>query len=169
MGRNLHRWCTYLHIIRNDTLNVQKHADEILRSRVVSDAATIGDSLILIHNNARYSTARLVENMFETEQIQRVECPACSPDLNAIDMSGTHSNVILQSPSRGTNTSVDCLVFGGFHVVMPWTEFSKVLSISSSYSWKHLCNSHSCSMGPHNYIKNPLFSTNSIFLGFTRI
>ncbi|GFW50707.1 transposable element Tcb2 transposase [Trichonephila clavipes] len=33
-------------------------------------------------DNARPHTARLVENMLEAETIQRIEWPACSPDLN---------------------------------------------------------------------------------------
>ncbi|GFU55167.1 transposable element Tcb2 transposase [Trichonephila clavipes] len=34
--------------------------------------------------NARPHIARLVENMLEAETIQRMEWPACSPDLNPI-------------------------------------------------------------------------------------
>ncbi|GFU64743.1 transposable element Tcb2 transposase [Trichonephila clavipes] len=37
------------------------------------------------HDNARPHRARLVENMLEAETIQRMECPACSPDLNPIE------------------------------------------------------------------------------------
>ncbi|GFX82083.1 uncharacterized protein TNCV_398131 [Trichonephila clavipes] len=33
-------------------------------------------------DNARPHRARLVENMLEAETIQRMECPACSPDRN---------------------------------------------------------------------------------------
>ncbi|GFT47992.1 hypothetical protein TNCV_2508351 [Trichonephila clavipes] len=35
--------------------------------------------------NARPHRARLVENMLEAETIQRMELPACSPDLNPIE------------------------------------------------------------------------------------
>ncbi|GFV38171.1 transposable element Tcb2 transposase [Trichonephila clavipes] len=35
-------------------------------------------------DNARPHRARLVENMLEAETIQRMEWPACSPDLNPI-------------------------------------------------------------------------------------
>ncbi|GFU80687.1 hypothetical protein TNCV_5127071 [Trichonephila clavipes] len=36
-------------------------------------------------DNARPHRARLVENMLEAETIQRMELPACSPDLNPIE------------------------------------------------------------------------------------
>ncbi|GFV68916.1 transposable element Tcb2 transposase [Trichonephila clavipes] len=36
-------------------------------------------------DNARPHRARLVENMLEAETIQRMEFPACSPDLNPIE------------------------------------------------------------------------------------
>ncbi|GFS98060.1 transposable element Tcb1 transposase [Trichonephila clavipes] len=36
-------------------------------------------------DNARPHRAHLVENMLEAETIQRMELPACSPDLNPIE------------------------------------------------------------------------------------
>ncbi|GFV80633.1 transposable element Tcb2 transposase [Trichonephila clavipes] len=76
---------TDLHIIRNGTLTSRRYADEILRPHVIPYAGAIGDSFVFQDDNARPHRARLVENMLEAETIQRMECLACSPDLNPIE------------------------------------------------------------------------------------
>ncbi|GFU82792.1 transposable element Tcb2 transposase [Trichonephila clavipes] len=85
---------TDLHIIRNGPLTGRRYADEVLRPHVIPYAGAIGDSFVFQDDNAQPHRARLVENMLEAETIQRMEWPACSPDLNPIehvlDMLGRH-------------------------------------------------------------------------------
>ncbi|GFS67859.1 transposable element Tcb2 transposase [Trichonephila clavipes] len=83
---------TDLHIIRNGTFTGRRYADEILRPYVIPYAVAIGDSFVFQDDNARPHRARLVENMLEAETIQRMEWPACSPDLNQSSMFGTCSD-----------------------------------------------------------------------------
>ncbi|GFX88730.1 transposable element Tcb2 transposase [Trichonephila clavipes] len=76
---------TDLHIIRNGPLTGRRYVDEILRPYVIPYAGAIGDSFVFEDDNAQPHRARLVENMLEAETIQRMEWPACSPDLNPIE------------------------------------------------------------------------------------
>ncbi|GFU16390.1 hypothetical protein TNCV_835791 [Trichonephila clavipes] len=64
---------TGLHIIRNGSLTAQKCADETLNSYVVPYAAANGKSFLLMQDNTRPHTARLVENFLKAEIIQRMD------------------------------------------------------------------------------------------------
>ncbi|GFW18670.1 transposable element Tcb1 transposase [Trichonephila clavipes] len=74
-----------LYIIRDGPLTARRYRDEILRPIVVPYAAAIGDDFILMDDNCRLHRANLVEGFLFEEGIVRMECPACSPDMNPIE------------------------------------------------------------------------------------
>ncbi|GFV97911.1 hypothetical protein TNCV_5069511 [Trichonephila clavipes] len=56
----------------------------------VFDAGTVTrigmrDEILEAYDNARLDTTSLVENFLEAETMQRMECLACSLDLNSIE------------------------------------------------------------------------------------
>ncbi|GFU43633.1 hypothetical protein TNCV_4483131 [Trichonephila clavipes] len=65
---------------------------DTFRPYVIPYAVAIGDSFVFQDDNERPHRARLVENMLEAETIQRMEWPACSPDLNQSSMFGKCSD-----------------------------------------------------------------------------
>ncbi|GFW92586.1 transposable element Tcb2 transposase [Trichonephila clavipes] len=76
---------TDLYIFRGGPLTARRYRDEILRPIVVPHAAAIEDDFILMDDNCRPHRANLVEDFLFEEGIVRMEWPACSPDMNAIE------------------------------------------------------------------------------------
>ncbi|GFX94966.1 transposable element Tcb2 transposase [Trichonephila clavipes] len=77
---------TDLCIIRDGPLNARRYRDEILRHIVAPYAAAIGDDFILLDDNSRPHRANLVEGFLFEKRIVRMEWPACSPDMNPIEL-----------------------------------------------------------------------------------
>ncbi|GFS84788.1 transposable element Tcb2 transposase [Trichonephila clavipes] len=75
-----------LYIIRDGPLTARRYRDEILRPIVVPYAAAIGDDFILMDYNCRPHRANLMEDFLLEEGIVRMEWPACSPDMNPIEL-----------------------------------------------------------------------------------
>ncbi|GFV80402.1 transposable element Tcb2 transposase [Trichonephila clavipes] len=76
---------TDFYIIRDGHLTACQYRGEILRPIVVPYAAAIGDDFILMDDNCRPHRDNLVEDFLFEEGIVRMECLACSPDMNPIE------------------------------------------------------------------------------------
>ncbi|GFV51794.1 transposable element Tcb2 transposase [Trichonephila clavipes] len=74
-----------LYIIRDGYLTARRYRDEILRPIVVPYAAAIGDDFIIMDDNCRPHRANLAKDFLFEEGIERMEWPACSPDMNPIE------------------------------------------------------------------------------------
>ncbi|GFS73614.1 dynamin-1, partial [Trichonephila clavipes] len=83
-------------------------------------------------DNARPHRARLVENMLEAETIQRMEWPACSPDLNPIehvwDILGRRIAARPRPPATVRDLEIALLE--------EWNSIPQVCSITASHPWQ---------------------------------
>nr|KAG5695939.1 hypothetical protein BaRGS_017520 [Batillaria attramentaria] len=76
---------TDLHVFWNGTLTAIRYRDEILDPVVRPYAGAIGPEFILMDDNARPHSARIVDQYLEEESMELMEWPARSPDLNPIE------------------------------------------------------------------------------------
>jgi len=79
---------TELFIIRNGTLTAQCYIDEILNDHVRPLALAVtnrGENFVLMQDGARAHSARVVTQYLADNNIEKMEWPACSPDLNPIE------------------------------------------------------------------------------------
>ena len=75
---------TPLHHVQGN-LNGQRYRDEILRPLVVPALQQIGQQAVLQDDNARPHCARVVNTFLQQAGVNRMDWPACSPDLNPIE------------------------------------------------------------------------------------
>ncbi|GBM25972.1 hypothetical protein AVEN_223108-1 [Araneus ventricosus] len=76
---------TDLHVFHGGTLTGVRYRDEIFDPYVRPYAGAIGNDFILMDDNARPHRAVVVEDYLEVHGLERMECPAQSPDLNPIE------------------------------------------------------------------------------------
>ena len=76
---------TDLYIIQNGALTGVRYCDEILDAFVRPYAGAVGQDFVLMDDNARPHRTRVVTEYLESEGIDRMNLPACSPDINPIE------------------------------------------------------------------------------------
>lgn len=76
---------TDLHVVDRGALTAVRYRDEVLHPIVRPFAGAVGPDFILMQDNARPHTARVVMAYLDQEGINVMEWPARSPDLNPIE------------------------------------------------------------------------------------
>lgn len=76
---------TELHIFAGGTVNAQRYREEILEPHVRLFRGAVGPEFIFMDDNARPHRSQLVDEFLQEEDIQRMEWPARSPDMNPIE------------------------------------------------------------------------------------
>ena len=75
---------TELHFVQGN-MNSQYYRDSVLETLVLPIRNRVGAQFILMDDNARPHRARIITTFLEEHEIQRMEWPAMSPDLNPIE------------------------------------------------------------------------------------
>lgn len=76
---------TDLVLVNDGRLTANRYITNILEPHVVPFAPFIGDDFVLMHDNARPHIARVVQNYLEEVNIETMNWPPRSPDLNPIE------------------------------------------------------------------------------------
>ncbi|GFS54925.1 transposable element Tcb2 transposase [Trichonephila clavipes] len=76
---------TRLHVVANGTMTGQRYIDEVLLPHVRLFRGAVGDKFVFMDDNATYHRTFSVQDCLDSEGIQRLVWPACSPDLNPIE------------------------------------------------------------------------------------
>ncbi|GFW00990.1 transposable element Tcb1 transposase [Trichonephila clavipes] len=76
---------TRLHVVANGTMTGQRYIDEVLLPHVRLFRGAVGDKFVFMDDNATCHPTVAVQDCLDIEGIQRLVCPARSPDLNPIE------------------------------------------------------------------------------------
>jgi hypothetical protein len=92
---------TELIFIEHGTLTADRYIGQCLETHVVPYAPFVGGNFLLMHDNGRPHTARIVTNYLDTVEIPRLEWPARSPDMNPVTKSWPVTALGSQGVFRG--------------------------------------------------------------------
>ncbi|GFT36260.1 DDE_3 domain-containing protein [Trichonephila clavipes] len=76
---------TRLHVVANGTMTGQRYIDEVLLPHVRLFRGAVGDKFVFMDDNATCHRTLAVQDIQDSEGIQRLVWPACSSDLNLIE------------------------------------------------------------------------------------
>ncbi|GFW78805.1 transposable element Tcb2 transposase [Trichonephila clavipes] len=76
---------THLHVVANGIMTGQRYIDEVLLPHVRLFRGAVGDKFVFMDDNATCHRTLAVQDCLDSEGIQRLVCPARSPDLNLIE------------------------------------------------------------------------------------
>ena len=72
------------------TLTSAQYRDRILQPIVVPYRQEFGDNFVFQDDNARAHRSQVINTFIHQAQINRMEWPAVSPDMNPLNKSGTN-------------------------------------------------------------------------------
>ncbi|GFU79217.1 transposable element Tcb2 transposase [Trichonephila clavipes] len=76
---------TRLHVVANGTMTGQRYIDEVLLPHIRLFRGAVSDKFVFMDDNATCHRKLAVQDCLDSEGIQRLVSPACSPDLNPIE------------------------------------------------------------------------------------
>ena len=76
---------TDLVIVGGGAMTANRYVRDVLVPHVTPFAPFIGNEFMLMHGNARPHIARIVSQYLDETEIQRMNWPSRSPDLNPIE------------------------------------------------------------------------------------
>ncbi|GFV96394.1 transposable element Tc1 transposase [Trichonephila clavipes] len=85
VGRHHDQWPTRLHVVANGTMTGQRYIGEVLLPHVRLFRGAVDDKFVFMDDNATCHRTLAVQDCLDSEGIQRLVWPACSPDLNPIE------------------------------------------------------------------------------------
>ncbi|GFU78013.1 transposable element Tc1 transposase [Trichonephila clavipes] len=101
---------TRLHVVANGTMTRQRYIDEVLLPHVRLFRGAVGDKFVFMDDNATCHRRLAVQDCLDSEGIQRLVCPARSPDLNPIENVGMlwGGKLLVETILRQTRTPHPC-------------------------------------------------------------